>query len=141
MGERRWTEEREAWKGIPDRYLTRHNVDAVILGPTPDADRLLRGLTERGWAAVHLDQAAAILVPRRPDTAALIEREGYSWMVTPERELLTTEHALEMLEEANRALRHCPDGVDTAWGYKADALRFLGFHDAAAEAGRRVVLE
>jgi hypothetical protein len=123
-------------------YLVRHRVDAVVLtdyktmGMRKDLQlNAVRNLVERGWSVVHLNGTAVILVPNRPDTARLIEQEGYYWLNVPGHEPSTPADFLAVLEEANRALRHCPSAY-FAWPLKAFALRMLGFHDEADAADR-----
>jgi hypothetical protein len=47
---------------------------------------------------------------------------------------VTPATAQQVLEEANRALHHCPDQATFAWAYKAEALRLLGRHAESFEA-------
>jgi Flp pilus assembly protein TadD len=56
-----------------------------------------------------------------------------------ENALVTLDNARQMLAEAERALRHCPDdGATFAHAYKTVALRQLGRHQEAREAARQV---
>jgi hypothetical protein len=43
-----------------------------------------------------------------------------------------------VLQEAERALQHCPGGTSFAWAYKAEALQRLGRHAEAREAARMI---
>jgi hypothetical protein len=134
-GARRWAELRAATRNGAEGlhpFLMRHQVDVVVLTTSAQDDALtyIPVLLKRGWVVIHTDGYATVLVPQRPDMATLIAREGYHWLVQPVKEPSTPAHALELLEEANRALQHCPT-ADFAWPYKAFALRMLGFHEEA----------
>jgi phytoene/squalene synthetase len=49
--------------------------------------------------------------------------------------------ARQVLAEAERALRHCPEDTTSAHVYKAEALRLLGRHEEAQAAARMVPRE
>jgi hypothetical protein len=51
---------------------------------------------------------------------------------------VTRAHAPQVLEEAERALRHCPEGATFVWAYKAQALRIMGRFQESFEAWRNV---
>jgi hypothetical protein len=91
-------------------------------------------LTALEWVLVHVDDRAFIMVRHTPATAGLIQREGYRFIRPWENAPVTPANAPQVLEEANRALRHCPDGATFAHAYKANALYQLGFPTAAAAA-------
>jgi hypothetical protein len=120
-------------------HLDRYHVDVVVLnkGLGMDGRTLIPGLVARGWALVHMDNEVILLVPQRSDTARLIAREGYRWHPWSGQWPTTGAQALELLEEAERAIRHCPQ-AGFAWSYKAYALRYLGFYHEAAAAERHV---
>jgi hypothetical protein len=137
-GPQRWPEIRRGkeWPRLP-AWLARHRVDLVVL-PRRHNGGLVPALVARAWVVIHADDEALVLVPQRPDTADLIKREGYDWLWGPGKDPATPEEAAQLLDEANRALRHCPPGSAFAWFSKASALRVLGFHDEADAADRKV---
>ena len=51
---------------------------------------------------------------------------------------VTRDNAPAILEEAERALRNCPDGATFVYAYKANALSRLGFPAAAEAAARHI---
>jgi hypothetical protein len=67
---------------------------------------------------------------QRPDTAALIQREGYRWVKMDEPTAIHVDHAAEVLAEAERTLQRCPSVI---WAQEAKilALQVLGRHDEA----------
>jgi hypothetical protein len=95
-------------------------------------------LTSLGWVLIHLDDRFFLTVPQRPDTEDLIRREGYHHIVPWDNAPVTPENAHQVLEEAERALRNCPDQATFAWAYKARALQQLHRNREAFEAGRNI---
>jgi len=81
-GPRRWAELHAAWRNAPVSllpYWERHPPDILVL--THGVGRLVGSqLLARGWLLLHIDNGALVFVPQRPDTADLIEREGYRWL-------------------------------------------------------------
>jgi hypothetical protein len=47
-------------------------------------------------------------------------------------------NASQGLDEAERALRNCPDGATFAWAYKAESLRLLGRYQESFDARLKV---
>jgi hypothetical protein len=117
-------------------YLERYHVDVIILNTGAYGNVPL--LTSMGWALIHIEDRFFVMVPRRPDMEALIEHEGYRHIVSWENRPVTVENARHVLAEAERALRHCPDQAAFVWSYKAKALRLLGRHQEAWEAGLKI---
>jgi hypothetical protein len=119
-------------------FLDRYGVDTLLLHSVTE-EYALR-LEAHGWRRVHKDNRFFILVRRTPATAALIQREGYRHirMLKGALETVTAENAGEVLQEAERALRHCPEDATFVWAYKTVALRELGRHAEAQDAGRQI---
>jgi hypothetical protein len=121
-------------------FLDRYEVGTMIISNVRTEG--YRDLQARGWVFIHMDNQYSIMVRRTPETAALIAREEYRWIkawVHPPR--VTAENAGEVLQEAQRALRYCPDEATFAWAYQAEALSLLGRHDEALAAARMIPRE
>jgi hypothetical protein len=130
-GPQRTAEFRAVWKGQASTraYLERYQVDLILFkhGDFRDgASRSVPLLTAMGLVLTHLDDGFFMMAPRRPDTEDLIRREGYRFIVPWAQAPVTPANAAQVLEEANRALRHCPDGARFAYMYKSAALYLLG---------------
>lgn len=139
-GPRRWAEVEAAWRHLPAgflRYVARHPPDLIVI--THDiAQRVGRPLVTQGWRLIHIDDSILMFVPQRPDTADLIEREGYWWFRSWDPPPITRGNAARALAETERAIRHCPEASMAAQAFKVNALRVLGRHDEAAAAARHV---
>jgi hypothetical protein len=130
-GERPWHEARDAFFQPPatlHAYLTRHQVSWVV-GRLDPGGHALPGLIDLGWVLVHLDDEFFIMVRPGPETAALIRREGYRaiasvWAGTPPN--VTRETHYQVLEEAQRAVQHCPEQAHLARTLERVALAQLG---------------
>jgi hypothetical protein len=118
-------------------YLTRYRVDFFLLplGNHPVADALQ---ATGAWIPVHYDDHAFVMVRRTPDTEVLIRREGYRFIRPWENAPMTTANASQVLEEANRALRNCPNAASWAYAYQAEALLRLGRDEEARAAARQI---
>ena len=118
------------------RYLDRYPPDIVIL--THYWREIAPHLQARGWIMVHTDDWAFIMVPQRPDTAELIQHEAYRWLKSWEKVDVTPAIAAQVLKEAERAIRHCPQDSNAAQAFKVNALQALGRTDEWREAHRQL---
>jgi len=89
----------------------------------------------RGYS---IDDQVYVLVPERPDTAALIRDAGYRWIKPWTNAPVTPANAPQVLEEAERALRACPERASFVHAYRANALRLLGRQEEARAAARLI---
>jgi hypothetical protein len=134
FGEDLWREYTDALRSpaAMRAYLRRYRIDFFVLWPWSIAPAVVDDLQAHGWVPVHYDDHTMILLPRRPDTEALIAHAGY-WVINPTKDLLVTpENTSQVLEELTRMLRNCPRDR-YAYTYQAHALRRL-HRDAEAEA-------
>ncbi len=120
------------------RLVARERIDFISLRHSAFARQVYQALWALGWTFVHLDDRYFVMVPRRPDMEALIQREGYHFIVPWDNAPVTTGNARRVLEEAERVLRNCPDGATFAYAYKANALYRLGRDQEAFEARLKV---
>jgi hypothetical protein len=68
---------------------------------------------------------------KRPDTATLIAQERHP-MIRPWAHVnVIAANAIAVLEEAQRAVQHCPECVTFAGGFETVALQELGRHEEA----------
>jgi hypothetical protein len=116
-------------------HLSHHQVDALILPLRYGTG--IPCLQARGWAVVHLDDRFLIIVPQRPDTEALIQREGYHWLTRREMIPLNRAYAAHLLEETTRVVQHCP-AVTWHWSYQSVALSILGRQEEANVASQQI---
>lgn len=68
------------------------------------------------------------MVPRRPEYETLIAREGYRWIrpwVQPSA-VMTRGNAPQILAEAERAWRTCPERATFVHTYRTTAYSYLG---------------
>jgi hypothetical protein len=106
-------------------YLRRYPVDFFLLSKS--WHRAVDALIAMGeWALVHVDDLHLVLVRRSPQHAALIAREGYQRLKAQPQLSVTSDTAAQILDEAERSMRHCPQWSAAAWSYKANALHALG---------------
>jgi hypothetical protein len=77
-----------------------------------------------------MDDFVYLLVPPRPDTAALIAREGYQWVKLDEPIAVAVDNPAGTLAEAERTLQRCPSAI-WAWEAKRLALEVLGRDEEA----------
>jgi hypothetical protein len=96
----------------------------------------LLGFAAQGWVTVHLDDRYFIMV--RQPVAAARQWPVYQVISPWDNVRVTPANARQVLEEANRALSQCPAAATFTWAYKANALRLLGRHDEALEAGLKI---
>jgi hypothetical protein len=120
------------------RLLSSERIDFISLRHSAFDRKVYQALIDDGWIFVHMDDRYFVMVPRRPDSEALIRREGYQQIIPWDNISVTAANARQVLEEANRALQHCPGGATFAWAYKVKALRRLGRHQEAWEAQLRI---
>jgi hypothetical protein len=142
-GEGQYRDYIDAHGGISaaQQYLTRHQIDLVIVTHAQNMPRLVEDLLQPGmWAAVHVDDAWSVLVPRRPGHERLITREGYRFLRPwgHVAALVTRANAAQVLDEADRALRHCPAHATFVHAYRATAYSCLGRHEDAQAAARLI---
>ena len=105
-------------------------------------------LAELGWVSVYRDDRFFMMAAPRLEHAALIQREGYRHMVpwvdmqgNPrwwDTAVVTPENAAGVLQEAERALAHCPAGASFAWAFRAQALQALGRVEEARSAASQI---
>jgi hypothetical protein len=115
-------------------YFARYGVDLIVL--TTGAFRHVPLLTSLGWGLIHLDDRWFIM--GRSLTPTLPPYQYIRYIRPWDNAPVTPQNARQVLEEADRALHHCPDGATFAWAYKAEALRLLGHHREAFEAKLKV---
>jgi len=143
----RWLELEAVWRnwepGVLPRHLDRYQVDGVVL-PNSRAWRVPE-LLAHGWVIVHVEDRVLIMLRRsrwrgpiyryiRPACQGLAAG-GLSCVAEA---LATPEEAPSVLEEADRMLRHCPEGAMMAHAYRAASLQHLGRYAEAAEAYRQL---
>lgn len=124
--------------------LEHWNIDfAVLYCPEMACARYVQLHRDPGWALVHLDDQAAVLVRRTAQSAAYIERWGYTALRAPDAQ----EQLLEMGEASRPALIHdvmtlvqrSPDSIRAHY-LAALLYRALG-NPTLAEAERSMAIE
>jgi hypothetical protein len=120
------------------RYLQRYDPDVALFVNSRPSPAVFAALQALGWTFVYLDNQYSVMVPQRPNTVALIGTSGYHHLIPWENRYPTTATAAEVLGEADRALRTCPEQATFAWAYRANALKRLGRPDEAREAASHI---
>jgi hypothetical protein len=121
------------WEFVAGAGRYHANVDAISTSPSHMHSYLDRyrinwlvltyGFAPEGWAAAHLEDRYFIMVRPKPETAALIAREGYQ-VLRPWESVTVTTNAYRVREEAERARRHCPGDTRFADTYQ-EAVRLV----------------
>jgi tetratricopeptide (TPR) repeat protein len=116
-------------------YLGKYQVDFFLVRNKDLAPKVALSLLRDGWVQVFFDDENLVLVPRDRTDPELVERDAYRVALPA---LLPTAavrpgEAAAFLQEADRALRDCPNAWLPRW-YRTQALVHLGRPEEALEA-------
>jgi hypothetical protein len=138
-GPRRRAELDAAWRAPAGllAYWERYPPDIIVLQQVV-GQFVVTALLARGWSLVHIDDRSVVSVPQPPHTATLIEQERYQYLTSWEPVTVTPDNAAQVLAEAERSIRHCPQFSAAAWAHKVNALQALGRQAEWREAYRQL---